>query len=97
MAYTPSGQSTANFTIELPLNLLHQVDEIAQRQGDTLSKIVRFALELYVKIHSRTTELDTNAQDLTQARNLMRTFSQGLGSGPSPHDAARNHDAYLYS
>ncbi len=34
---------------------------------------------------------------LERARLLMRELGQGLDAGPSPHDVARNHDAYLYS
>lgn len=34
---------------------------------------------------------------LERARLLMRELGRGLDEGPSPHDAARNHDAHLYS
>ncbi|MBI4675458.1 MAG: hypothetical protein HY741_27755 [Chloroflexi bacterium] len=33
---------------------------------------------------------------LQRARQTLREFSRGVANGAAPHDAARNHDAYLY-
>ena len=34
---------------------------------------------------------------LRRARQTLVQFSRGIGSSQPPHDAARRHDAYLYS
>jgi hypothetical protein len=33
---------------------------------------------------------------LQRARETLKQFSRGIGSGDAPHDAARHHDKYLY-
>jgi len=33
---------------------------------------------------------------LQKARQVMRELGEGLDEGQAPHDAARNHDVYLY-
>lgn len=96
MLYPSDEQSTTDFTIQLPIDLQQKVNQIAARRGDTLSNIVRFALEIYVNMNLPPKEVEPTTQDLERARERMRTFSKGIGSGSPPHDGAENHDAYLY-
>lgn len=43
------------------------------------------------------TGLPATNSELDHGRALMRQLGQGLGEGKPPHDAAKNHDLYLYN
>ena len=40
-------------------------------------------------------ELDKELK-LQRARQTLKRFSEGIGSGQAPYDTARQHDLYLY-
>lgn len=70
------------------------MNDVAARHGDTLSRIVRFALEIYVNMNLLPRETEPKAEDLERARERMRTLGKGLGTGSPPHDGSENHDGY---
>lgn len=74
------------FELKLPDDKMKLLAEVALSRradmGDVLQTIVVEWLEREAK--------------LCRARKTLAQFSKGIGASQSPHDAARQHDAYLY-
>ena len=94
-SHVPSPPSSPDVTIHLPPELQHQVQQVAQQQDKTVSEIITLLLERYIPLYLP--QRETKEDHLPEARKLMREFGEGIGQGSAPHDAARNHDNYLYS
>lgn len=63
-----------------------QLAAFAAAQQLSVAEVAEMAVKEWLEGHMR----------LEHARTLMRELGQGLGQGSSPHDKARQHDAYLY-
>ncbi len=73
--------------IELPPQQYEELAAVARDRSMSVEELVYEAVEEWMREQSK----------LERARALMRELGQGLGEGPSPHDAARQHDRHLYS
>jgi len=73
--------------LKLPPPQYDQLVTAAKARRISVDEMARTALIEWLERQAR----------LERARLLMRELGQGLDAGPSPHDAARHHDAYLYS
>ncbi len=72
--------------IKLPPAKYQLLREVAAKRQMVITDILELAVFEW---------LDREAR-LQEARQLMCQLGEGLGEGQPPHDAARNHDAYLY-
>lgn len=72
--------------IKLPPAKYQLLAEAAAKRQMVISDMLELAVFEWLERENR----------LQEARQLMRKLGEGLGDGQSPHDAARNHDAYLY-
>ena len=86
---TKSINSDNQIIIQLPDNIRQHAQQIVTQKGEKLSEYVTEYLSDQPVSKSKPKCLD-------EARQIMKTFGRGLGEGSSPHDAARNHDEYLY-
>jgi len=70
------NEQAAEFTIKLPVGLKDQVDRIAGQQGETISDIIRFTLELYLQLYSKFRGVEKKEED----SNHLNIVGNGAGS-----------------
>lgn len=77
---------SATLQINLPAEKYSRLAEMAAHRQLVIADLLDIAL----------TEWLENETRLQKARQIMLELSEGLDEGQPPHDAARNHDVYLY-
>jgi hypothetical protein len=96
---TKSMNADDQIIIQLPDEIRQHAQQIAMQKGEKLSDLVCLAVSSYVTEYLsdyQPSVSQSKPKCLDEARQIMKTFGQGLGEGSSPHNAARNHDEYLY-
>lgn len=90
LSFTSTMQKYAMNTITVELQFspeqVSQLDEVTRTRQIILTEAIQLAVTEWLEKQYR----------LTQARAKMRQLGQGVGAGQPPHDAAQNHDTYLY-
>ena len=84
------------FTIKIPCELQEQTQHLAMQKGETVSEIIRIALAHYIDCYQKPALPVKPKLNLEQGRHLMRELGLGLDHSTPPHNAARQHDLYLY-
>ncbi len=77
---------TTTVQLKIPTAQYKLVEEIASQSRKMIDEILAAFLSERIEREAR----------LQEARQLMRQLGKGLGDGKPPHDAADNHDVYLY-
>src|SRR5574341_1732454 len=77
---------TATLQINIPTEKYSQLAEIAALRQLVMADVLELAITEWLEREIR----------LQKARQVMRELGEGLDEGQAPHDAARNHDVYLY-
>jgi len=77
---------TATLQINLPTEKYTRLAEMAAYRQIVMAELLDLAVTEWL-------ERETSLQ---KARQIMRELGEGLDEGQQPHDAARNHDIYLY-
>jgi len=72
--------------IRIPTNQYSLLEELATQRQMLASDALKLALAEWLERETR----------LQKAREIMQQLGDGLGEGQPPHDAAQNHDVYLY-
>lgn len=72
--------------LELPQEQVDRLHEIAHARKRDVNEVLA---------HVITDWLEAEAKR-QRGWEVLRELSQGLGESEPPHDAARNHDKYLY-
>ncbi len=72
--------------LELPNEQVERLNEIARARKRDVNQVLADAI---------TDWLDAEAKR-QHGWDILRELSKGLGESEPPHDAARNHDKYLY-
>lgn len=93
---TTRAYSDSELTIRVPRELQQHAQDVAMEQGETLSDLVCLAISSYIAAYSAQHPPVSQPMGLDEARQSMQMFGQGLGEGTAPHNAARQHDDYLY-
>ncbi len=93
---TAQAYADSELTIRVPRELRQHAQHVAREQGETLSELVCLALSSYITAYSAQHHPASPPMSLEDARRRMQIFGQGLGEGTAPHNAARQHDDYLY-
>ena len=78
--------ATKTIQIKMPVEKYSLLAEVAAQRQLVMSEILELALTEWLERETR----------LHKARQIMRELGEGLDEGQAPHDAARNHDVYLY-
>ncbi|NUO80073.1 hypothetical protein HUU05_08355 [candidate division KSB1 bacterium] len=75
-------------TVQLKIPTAHYklVEEIASQSRKMIDEVLASFVSERLEREAR----------LQEARQLMRQLGKGLGASKPPHDAADNHDVYLY-
>lgn len=77
---------TVTVQIEIPTELYQRLQEVAAQRQISIDELVTLILTEWLEREAR----------LQEGRDLMLKVGEGLGEGQPPHDAAANHDVYLY-
>ena len=77
---------TVTIQIEIPTAQYKLLETLAAQRGSSINDLIVSILSEWVEREAR----------LQEGRNLMLKLGEGLGEGKPPHDAADNHDVYLY-
>jgi hypothetical protein len=77
---------TATLQINLPAEKYSRLAELAAHRQLVVADILDLAITEWLERETR----------LQKARQIMRELGEGVDDGQAPHDAARNHDVYLY-
>jgi|GEM_PF-2535021 len=77
---------TATLQINLPAEKYSRLAELAALRQLVVADILDLAITEWLERETR----------MQNARQIMRELGEGVDDGQAPHDAARNHDVYLY-
>jgi len=77
---------TATLQIKMPADKYSRLAELAAQRQLVMADILELALTEWLEREMR----------LHNAKQIMYQLGEGLDEGQAPHDAARNHDVYLY-
>lgn len=77
---------TTTVQLKIPTAQYKLVEEIASQSRKMIDEILAAFLSERIEREAR----------LEEGRKLMLKLGEGLAEGKPPHDAARNHDVYLY-
>ncbi len=77
---------TKTLQLEIPVTQYKLLEDLASQSRKMVNELLASALSEWLERETR----------LQEARELMRQLGKGLGNGKPPHDAADNHDVYLY-
>lgn len=77
---------TVTIQIEIPTAQYKLLETLAAQRGSSINDLIVSILSEWVEREER----------LEEGRKLMLQLGEGLVEGKPPHDAARNHDVYLY-
>lgn len=77
---------TVTVQSEIPSAQYQLLEDLAAQRGKSINDFVVSILAEWLEREAR----------LQEGRKLMLELGNGLGEGKPPHDAAANHDVYLY-
>ncbi len=77
---------TTTLQLEIPVSQYKLLEEIASQSRKLVNDVLTSVVSEWLEREAR----------LLEGRKLMLKLGEGLAEGKPPHDAARNHDVYLY-
>ena len=77
---------TSSLQINLPTEKYSRLAELAAHRQLIMADLLELAITEWLERETR----------LQKARQIMLELGEGFEEGQAPHDAARNHDVYLY-